>query len=365
MKRLFCVIFVLLLLLAFAIPVSAEETECLHDKYPGALPVGGVVMKFKPVDSQKHAAYYVCETCEEEITFSLNNHYIHEYDVRCDCGITRAEIAALKYEEEKNEACKHENTEHRYDKHLGAVALEKHIKLTFCLDCEKYIDSVEEAHEASVDGVCVYCLQEGLKVEPPIEEPPAEEPPIDDTVTLPLPDIEVPKEAVTMSDKIVGWIKENLEEISVICTLILTVFYQARKHIVLNKSIATMNNNAITVAEKSDSSISKALEGVQAASTTVGGYVEAMNELLSEVRRNANEKQKLEAKLDEVTRVISTAKLANVEFANELAELLVLANIPNAKKEELYSRHRAAVHAIAAAEETEVKADVEAETGEE
>jgi hypothetical protein len=51
---------------------------------------------------------------------------------------------------------------------------------------------------------------------------------------------------------------------------------------------------------------------------------------------------------------IKTAKLANVEFANELAELLVLANIPNSKKDELYSRHIAAVGAIAEAEKTEV-----------
>ena len=55
--------------------------------------------------------------------------------------------------------------------------------------------------------------------------------------------------------------------------------------------------------------------------------------------------------------------LANVELANEVAELLVLANIPNSKKEELYSRHLAAVGAIAEAEKievnTEVKEDVE------
>jgi hypothetical protein len=43
-----------------------------------------------------------------------------------------------------------------------------------------------------------------------------------------------------------------------------------------------------------------------------------------------------------------------MELANEVAELLVLANIPNSKKEELYSRHLAAVGAIAEAEKTEV-----------
>lgn len=188
----------------------------------------------------------------------------------------------------------------------------------------------------------------------------------DDTTTLPLPDVEVPEEAVTMSDEIVEWIMANLEEISVICTLLLTVFYQARKHIVLNKSITTMNNNSISVAEKSDSSIKQALLGIEDASNTVSGYVDAMNNLLDEVRSNNEEKHKLVAKLDEATHFLDMAKRANIEFANELAELLVLANIPNAKKEELYSRHRAAIDALVAAEKErvmEVKEDVEDEKG--
>lgn len=194
-------------------------------------------------------------------------------------------------------------------------------------------------------------------------EPPTQN---DDTTTLPLPDIEVPEEAVTKSEEIINWITANLKDISVICTLILTVFYQARKHIALNKSIATMNNNSIAVAEKSDSSIKQALLGIEGASNTVSGYVDAMNALLAEVRSNNEDKQKLVAKLDEVTHFLETAKRANVELSNELAELLVLANIPNSKKEELYSRHRAAIDALVAAEKErvmEVKEDVEDEKG--
>ena len=362
MKKLFCVIAVVLMVFAFVLPISAEETECLHDKYPGAIPVGAVI-KTKPIDWQKHACYYVCDTCGEDITFYTNDHYIHEYDVRCDCGITRNEIALGKAEqdaaEEEIAPCKHEQTEYRYEQHASTTeAPSVHIKFTFCLSCEQYIESAVEAHEASGNMVCINCLQEGVVVTPPIEEPPSEEPPADDT-TLPLPNIDVPEEVITTSDKIVKWIQDNLEEISVICTLILTVIYQARKHIVLNKSIATMNNNAITVAEKSDSSIGSALTSMQEVSNTVGGFVEAMNALLSEVRSNYEDNKKVTAKLDEATRFINTAKLANIELANEMAELLVLANIPNSKKEELYSRHRAAVNAIAAAEETEVKLNAE------
>lgn len=142
----------------------------------------------------------------------------------------------------------------------------------------------------------------------------------------------VPSEApveVTTVDKVVEYIQLHLEEISVIVTLIGYVFYQARKHKLLNKSIGTLNNNAVAVAENSKESINSALA--------------TMNDI--------------EQTLADVKRSLHTAKLANMELANEVAELLVLANIPNSKKEELYARHLAAVGAIADAEKTEVITD--------
>jgi hypothetical protein len=98
-------------------------------------------------------------------------------------------------------------------------------------------------------------------------------------------------------------------------------------------------------------------------SSVVSGYQEKFEKLLAEVRANEEEKKELKQVLLDASAFMKTAKLANVELANEVAELLVLANIPNSKKEELYSRHLAAVGAIAEAEKievnTEVKEDVE------
>ena len=156
---------------------------------------------------------------------------------------------------------------------------------------------------------------------------------------------EVPTE--TTADHLVGYVKEHLEELSVIITLILTVFYNVRKHGVLNKSIGTLNNNAVTVAENSK-------DAIQGVASVVTGYKDEIEALLSLFKVNAEEKQKLEQTLAEVHACLKSAKLANVELANEVAELLVLANIPNSKKEELYSRHLAAVGAITDAEKTEV-----------
>ena len=166
--------------------------------------------------------------------------------------------------------------------------------------------------------------------------------------------------AMVTTEAIVNWVETHLEEISVIVTLIATLIYNVRKHTALNKSIVTLNNNSVGVVDESNKAIKKALERVESVSTTVDSYKDEIILLLSEIRKNDEEKKKLETALTEVESYLKTAKLANTELANEVAELLVLANIPNAKKEELYSRHRAAVAAIDAAEhkETEVKEDV-------
>ena len=161
-------------------------------------------------------------------------------------------------------------------------------------------------------------------------------------------------EAEITTDAIIGYVQTHLEEVSVIITLILTVFYQVRKHAKLNKSIGTLNNNAVAVSENSSNAINEALIGVRAVSDVVAGYKEEIAKLLDEVRANEEEKLKLKATIRKVENYLETTKAANMELANEVAELLVLANIPNSKKEELYSRHRAAVEAIATMEKAEV-----------
>ena len=163
------------------------------------------------------------------------------------------------------------------------------------------------------------------------------------------------------TEMVVDYIKEHFEEISVVVSLILTTFYNIRKHKLLNRSIATTNNNAIKVVTDSDLIIQEALAKMEGISSDVSGYKKMFDtlkddftKLLEEFRATEEEKQKLEKTLSEAMNCIKTSKLANVEFADELAQLLVLANIPNSKKDELYSRHIAAVKAIS---DTEVNTD--------
>ena len=171
------------------------------------------------------------------------------------------------------------------------------------------------------------------------------------------PTNEKPEAAELTTEIIVTYIKEHLEELSVILTMILTVFYQARKHLALNKSITTMNNNTVSVAENSAAAIANTINGMSNMAEVVTSYKAELERTLAEIKANVEEKREMKSMLEKVNKHLETSKAANLEFSNELAELLVLANIPNSKKEELYARHRASVDALEAAEIAEVKED--------
>lgn len=164
----------------------------------------------------------------------------------------------------------------------------------------------------------------------------------------------------TMTEEVVDYVKGHVEELSVIFTLILGIFYEVRKHGKLNGSIGTLNNNAIAVAQNSAETIKTALAGVEGIAEVVNKYKDEIESLLGEIRKSAEEKKALEDTISQAVGFLKTAKLANIELSNVVAELLVLANIPPSKKEELYSRHRAAVNAISVAE-----SEVTAHDGEE
>ena len=156
----------------------------------------------------------------------------------------------------------------------------------------------------------------------------------------------------TITESVVAFVKEHLDTISAIVTMLGAVFYSARKHGVLNKAIGVLNNNAVSVAENSGAAIKEALEGVARVSDVVKEYSEKIEAFLAEVRETVEDKAKLAGAIEKVETFLEMAKLANIELADEIAELLVLANIPPSKKDELYARHLDAVKAIA--EKTEV-----------
>ena len=160
------------------------------------------------------------------------------------------------------------------------------------------------------------------------------------------------------SENFKDWILSHLEEISVVVTLLMSIFYNMRKHKLLNRSMGTLNNNAITVAKSSTGFMGDALAQMESASGAVIKYDEKITALLEAFKTTAEEKALLEKELVEIKNYLKTESEANIEFANELADLIALSNIPNYKKEELGSGHVARVKAILeAASKAEAEAD--------
>ena len=161
---------------------------------------------------------------------------------------------------------------------------------------------------------------------------------------------ETPTEETTISETIVNWIYANYDKALVTLFLLMSTIIDKVRDKRLNKSVGTLNNNAITMVTESSNFMKDALSNIKDASGAVTSYDARIVALLNAYQQTAEDKLRLEKEIVEMKDFLKTATEANVEFANELAELLGLANIPNYKKEELGSRHSDAVKAIIEAE---------------
>ena len=139
----------------------------------------------------------------------------------------------------------------------------------------------------------------------------------------------------TISGFIVSWVTPNIEEISVVIAILGFIVDNRREKKKMNKVTTTLNNNAITIANECSNAMENALSTINAASEKVLNYEERIAELLASAKNNAEDRKKLEVEIVELKEFLAVSTKANVEFANELAELLALANIPNYKKEEI------------------------------
>lgn len=215
------------------------------------------------------------------------------------------------------------------------------------------------------------------------ETPPAEEVPEEPEMTLP--------------EKLVNFITTNYDGTTLIgfaITLIVYLFYGIKQYKTLGGKIGVLNNNAVNIAEtstkaidasfvevkgiaeKSVDTVNKALgeakeimqaisDGNATALTDVLGRAEGIAEVVTTFTKTMEtfmerigdietDKATLKTALDETDKTMHLVNKAVLENSNMMAELLMLANIPNSKKEELYARHLSAVNAIAEAEKSEV-----------
>jgi soluble cytochrome b562 len=158
----------------------------------------------------------------------------------------------------------------------------------------------------------------------------------------------------TVTENIVDYIVANIDKLVVIVVMAGYSIVESRLRGKMNGSIGTLNNNAIAIANNSANAINTAMDKVATVANKMKEYEEKFDSLIETIRVSEEEKKALQNALTKVESYLNTAKIANIEFANELAELLCLANIPNAKKDELYKKH---VEGVQKLEAEEVKSD--------
>lgn len=217
------------------------------------------------------------------------------------------------------------------------------------------------------------------------------------------PTEEVPE--ATLSEKIVGFITAKYDStalISLAITIIAYVIYGLKRYKSLDGKIGVLNNNAVNIAENSSKvidatyvevknvaeksvgivqealgearEIMKALSDGNAAALTetlgkaetiaetVVSFKEVMETFLERIGDIESDKVATREALLKACNTMEACKKASIEEGNIVAELLMLANIPNSKKEEIYARHLSAVNAIAETEKSEVATDDGKET---
>jgi hypothetical protein len=158
----------------------------------------------------------------------------------------------------------------------------------------------------------------------------------------------------TISGAFVEWIEPNLEEISVVVALIGYGIANFKKLTNVLKSLGIMNNNTITISKENATLMEQAMSAVTGYEERIKVLLDHYTSLAETLVQTAEDKKKLESELVEIKNYLKISADANLEFSNELAELLGLANIPNYVKEEIGARHVAAKNNIIEAEKKAV-----------
>lgn len=163
------------------------------------------------------------------------------------------------------------------------------------------------------------------------------------TVALAAEDTPETEESLTITEEVVNYVIGHAEQILTMVAAIASAVIVKLISGKLSSSVGTLNNNAITIAKDAGDKLSTASKKLEE-------YAEKMTEVLSKYEKSEDEKKALEGMLGKVTTLLETSKIALVELGNEFAELLLFANIPNAKKEAFYLAHKEAMHKLEEAE---------------
>ena len=157
----------------------------------------------------------------------------------------------------------------------------------------------------------------------------------------------------TWSRKLVNFIKANVTETSLM-TFALALLAFCIEHFSSNKKlknhIGILNNNAIEIANTSAGKTEENTKEIAALKNEMALFMDSLlvkvNDTLKSVVKTSEERDELEKKLAENSKLLEKAIIAVEDSADTVANLLIMSNIPNSKKEEFYSTHVAAVNAL-------------------
>jgi hypothetical protein len=186
---------------------------------------------------------------------------------------------------------------------------------------------------------------------------------LDSTNSTPAEEIAVESENIasesasenTVTDGIATYVKGHIEEISVIVSLIAAAIYSKVKDGKFGASLGTLNNNAITIAKDASEKmreVANKLECYEKGITDkLDEFEKKYGDLLGAFESDEEERLSFKDTLAHIEKLLSSVKLAATENSNEIANLILLSGIPNAKKDELYGDHLVAIRALEALEE--------------
>ena len=150
----------------------------------------------------------------------------------------------------------------------------------------------------------------------------------------------------TWSGAIAGFFKENFTETSLTAFAIALLTF-CLEHFSSNKNlkshIGILNGNAIEIAETSAKNAAANAEVLEALKGEVTKWMETMENKISitlnVVTKTAEERAALESALAQNRELMNKVIIAAAENSDEIANLLLMSNIPMSKKEEMYARH--------------------------
>lgn len=161
--------------------------------------------------------------------------------------------------------------------------------------------------------------------------------------------IDEPQEVTPISSQIIAFLEQHIDSASILSlvgTAIVYIFYEIKQRKMLKGSIGTLNNNAVQIATKSVESVSEAFAKAQAMIEAIQTIKDDFTALMEEVKKYSDEKESLAETIQSVNAFMKALATAMKEISNEELDILMAANIPTAKKSDMYERHKEAEQLI-------------------